>query len=119
MVGRIQVGAVVGRDIEPLDGPSLAAGQVGVNTNPLSGVRSIRCPFVGHKESGYGTHSGFDGWRQFSTPKSLIYAEAPADDAVPAVAKRDRRGPAVPPVAAVVAFAAGVLITLAATRSSR
>ena len=94
----------------------LAAGQVGVNTNPLSGVRSIRCPFVGHKESGYGTHSGFDGWRQFSTPKSLIYAEAPADDAVPAVARRDRRGPAVPPVAAVAAFAAGVLITLAATR---
>ena len=94
----------------------LAAGQVGVNTNPLSGVRSIRCPFVGHKESGYGTHSGFDGWRQFSTPKSLIYAEAPADDAVPAVARRDRRGPAVPPVAALLAFAAGVLITLAATR---
>ena len=94
----------------------LAAGQVGVNTNPLSGVRSIRCPFVGHKESGYGTHSGFDGWRQFSTPKSLIYAEAPADDAVPAVAKRDRCGPAVPPVAALLAFGAGVLITLAATR---
>ena len=69
-----------------------------------------------HKESGYGTHSGFDGWRQFSTPKSLIYAEAPADDAVPAVAKRDRCGPAVPVAASLIAFGAGVLITLVATR---
>ena len=85
-----------------------------MNTNPLSGVRSIRCPFVGHKESGYGTHSGFDGWRQFSTPKSLIYAEAPADDAVPAVARGDRR--VTVPLATIAAFAAGVLITLAATR---
>ena len=45
-----------------------------------------------------------------------IAAEAPADDAVPAVARGDRRGPAVPPVAALLAFGAGVLITLAATR---
>ena len=92
----------------------LAAGQVGVNTNPLSGVRSIRCPFVGHKESGYGTHSGFDGWRQFSSPKSLIYAEAPASDAVPAVA-RSAREP-FKHAALVAAFVAGGLVALAARR---
>ena len=44
----------------------LAAGQVSINNNCLSGARDIRCPFVGHKKSGYGSHSGKDGWRQFS-----------------------------------------------------
>ena len=44
----------------------IKAGQVGINQNVLSGTRDIRCPFVGHKKSGYGSHSGKDGWRQFS-----------------------------------------------------
>jgi len=61
----------------------LAAGQVGINNNCLSGSRDIRCPFVGHKRSGYGSHSGQDGWRQFSAPKSLLYTEAPPASVLP------------------------------------
>jgi succinate-semialdehyde dehydrogenase/glutarate-semialdehyde dehydrogenase len=61
----------------------ISAGQVGINKNPLSGTRDLRCPFVGHKRSGYGSHSGTDGWRQFSTPKSLIYTAPPPRDALP------------------------------------
>ena len=64
----------------------LSAGQVGINNNPLSGARSIASPFVGHKRSGYGSHSGTDGWRQFSTPKTLIYTEPPAAKALPTMA---------------------------------
>ena len=33
--------------------------------------------------SGYGSHSGRDGWRQFSSPKSLLYAETPSAGALP------------------------------------
>ena len=62
----------------------IAAGQVGINTNPLGGSRDIRCPFVGHKRSGYGSHSGKDGWRAFSVPKTLIYTAPPAKAALPA-----------------------------------
>ena len=47
--------------------------QVGINTNPFSGSAHALCPFVGHRYSGYGSHSGVDGWRQFSRPKSLIF----------------------------------------------
>lgn len=47
------------------------AGQVGVNAYPMM-VSPSRCPWVGAKGSGYGYHSGFDGWRQFSTPQSII-----------------------------------------------
>ena len=61
----------------------IQAGQVGVNNNPLSGARDIRCPFVGHKHSGYGSHSGKDGWRQFSVPKSLLYASPPEEEKLP------------------------------------
>eukprot|EP00962_Isochrysis_galbana_P060865 scaffold35853_cov140-Isochrysis_galbana.AAC.1 len=43
----------------------------------------MRCPFVGHKRSGYGSHSGVDGWRQFSRPKSLVYSAAPPAAALP------------------------------------
>ena len=57
--------------------------QVGINNNCLSGSRDIRCPFVGHKRSGYGSHSGQDGWRQFSVPKSLLYREAPPAASLP------------------------------------
>jgi len=47
------------------------AGQVGVNAYPLSCAPG-RCPWIGAKGSGFGCHSGLDGWRQFSTPKSII-----------------------------------------------
>ena len=43
----------------------LAAGQVGVNCYPLDAA-PLECPWVGHKRSGHGYHSGADGWRQFS-----------------------------------------------------
>ena len=65
----------------------LSAGQVGINNNPLSGARSIRSPFVGHKRSGYGSHSGTDGWRQFSTPKTLIYTTPPPKAVLPTQAQ--------------------------------
>jgi len=66
--------------------PALSPLQVGINNNPLSGARDLRCPFVGHKRSGYGSHSGTDGWRQFSTPKSLVYTAPPPRDALPSQA---------------------------------
>ena len=71
----------------------ISAGQVGINNNPLSGARDVRSPFVGHKRSGYGSHSGTDGWRQFSTPKTLIYTAPPEPKALPTPAK------ALPPAA--------------------
>ena len=61
----------------------ISAGQVGINNNPLSGARDVRSPFVGHKRSGYGSHSGTDGWRQFSTPKTLIYTAPPDAQSLP------------------------------------
>jgi len=61
----------------------ISAGQVGINNNPLSGARDVRSPFVGHKRSGYGSHSGTDGWRAFSTPKTLIYMAKPPSTALP------------------------------------
>jgi len=47
------------------------AGQVGVNAYPMA-TASASCPWVGHKGSGFGYHSGPDGWRQFSVPKSIV-----------------------------------------------
>lgn len=49
----------------------LKAGQVGVNAWPLA-IAPLECPWVGHASSGFGYHSGADGWRQFSVPKSII-----------------------------------------------
>lgn len=65
----------------------ISAGQVGINNNPLSGARDVRSPFVGHKRSGYGSHSGTDGWRQFSTPKTLIYTAPPDAQSLPTPAQ--------------------------------
>jgi len=65
----------------------ISAGQVGINNNPLSGTRSMLSPFVGHKRSGYGSHSGRDGWRQFSTAKTLIYTSPPASEVLPTQAQ--------------------------------
>lgn len=49
----------------------IAAGQVGVNRYPMAGA-PVACPWVGHRGSGFGYHSGADGWRQFSVPKSIL-----------------------------------------------
>lgn len=49
----------------------IRAGQVGINTWSLM-CAPTRCPFVGHKESGMGYHSGVDGYRQYSVPKSIV-----------------------------------------------
>lgn len=61
---------------------------MGINNNPLSGARHIASPFVGHKRSGYGSHSGVDGWRAFSTPKTLIYPSGlPPTHSLPTLAQ--------------------------------
>jgi len=58
------------------------AGQVGINCYSLFHA-SPDCPWVGHKGSGFGYHSGPDGWRQFSMPKSLVHEGAvPTDTAL-------------------------------------
>jgi succinate-semialdehyde dehydrogenase/glutarate-semialdehyde dehydrogenase len=51
---------------------SIRSGQVGINCYSLFHA-DINCPWVGHKGSGFGYHSGADGWRQFSVPKSLVF----------------------------------------------
>mmetsp|Transcript_15608 Transcript_15608/g.36313 ORF Transcript_15608/g.36313 Transcript_15608/m.36313 type:complete len:591 (-) Transcript_15608:510-2282(-) len=56
------------------------AGQVGVNCYSLFHA-NVQCPWVGHKGSGFGYHSGPDGWRQFSLPKSLVF-ETPVPPAL-------------------------------------
>ena len=43
---------------------------------------AAQCPWAGQKGSGFGYHSGEDGWRQFSSPKSLVYATAEEAEAV-------------------------------------
>jgi len=89
----------------------ISAGQVGINNNPLSGARDIRCPFVGHKKSGYGSHSGQDGWRQFSVPKSLLYTSPPPVAALP-MAPPPAQGPGAARDAAAGTFylSVGILI---------
>lgn len=53
----------------------IRAGQVGINNWSLAKAPA-RCPWIGAKGSGFGYHSGFDGWRQFSVPKSLVFDDA-------------------------------------------
>lgn len=48
------------------------SGQVGINCYSLDNAH-LACPWVGHKCSGFGYHSGRDGWRQFSVPKSIVF----------------------------------------------
>lgn len=50
----------------------IRTGQVGINCYSLDHAH-LACPWVGHKSSGFGYHSGMDGFRQFSVPKSLVY----------------------------------------------
>jgi len=57
----------------------IRAGQVGINSYPLA-VAPLSCPWVGHKGSGFGYHSGPDGWRQFSMPQSLVSEEPLVED---------------------------------------
>lgn len=64
----------------------IRAGQIGINNWPLANAPPD-CPWVGHKKSGFGFHSGFDGWRQFSVPKSLVYTDLPQEDKLPQSAK--------------------------------
>jgi succinate-semialdehyde dehydrogenase/glutarate-semialdehyde dehydrogenase len=53
----LQKGARVGRKIR--------SGQVGINCYSLVCAQA-KCPWVGHKGSGMGSHSGMDGFRSFS-----------------------------------------------------
>jgi acyl-CoA reductase-like NAD-dependent aldehyde dehydrogenase len=50
----------------------ISAGQVGINCYSLANM-DVHCPWVGHKASGFGFHSGTDGFHQFSVPKSIIF----------------------------------------------
>jgi len=47
------------------------AGQVGINCYPMD-FMTVQCPWVGHKHSGFGYHSGMDGCLQFSIPKTIV-----------------------------------------------
>lgn len=49
----------------------MKAGQVGVNAFPMVNA-DLSCPWIGQKGSGFGYHSGPDGWRQFSVPQSIV-----------------------------------------------
>jgi len=100
----------------------LAAGQVSINNNCLSGSRDIRCPFVGHKKSGYGSHSGQDGWRQFSVPKSLLYTEAPPASVLPMAPPAASPSEVGTPLLlgiALASAAAGAAIAVLATRARK
>jgi len=50
----------------------IKTGQVGINCYSLI-HSSPGCPWVGHKQSGYGFHTGIEGLRQFSLPKSIVF----------------------------------------------
>lgn len=49
------------------------AGQVGINCYSLENM-DVGCPWVGHKQSGFGYHSGREGFHNFSIPKTLVYS---------------------------------------------
>ena len=92
---------------------------------PISRARTTSCPFVGHKRSGYGSHSGKDGWRQFSVPKSLLYTEPPPMAALPMaalpMAPPSQEGVALGAIptylgVALISAAAGAAIAIAAVR---
>jgi acyl-CoA reductase-like NAD-dependent aldehyde dehydrogenase len=50
----------------------IRSGQVGINCYSIN-YANTAAPWVGHRNSGHGYHSGMDGWRQFSVPKSLVF----------------------------------------------
>jgi acyl-CoA reductase-like NAD-dependent aldehyde dehydrogenase len=53
----------------------IEAGQVGINCYAIENM-DVACPWVGHKQSGYGYHSGKEGFHNFSIPKTIVYADA-------------------------------------------
>jgi acyl-CoA reductase-like NAD-dependent aldehyde dehydrogenase len=53
----------------------IEAGQVGINCYAIDNM-DISCPWVGHKQSGYGYHSGKEGFHNFSIPKTIVYSDA-------------------------------------------
>ena len=50
----------------------IQAGQVGINCYAIENM-NVACPWVGHKSSGFGFHSGEEGFHNFSIAKSIIY----------------------------------------------
>ena len=50
----------------------IQAGQVGINCYALDHM-DVACPWVGHKHSGFGYHSGVEGFNNFSIPKTLVF----------------------------------------------
>ena len=50
----------------------IKCGQVGINCYVLENM-DIACPWVGHKSSGFGYHSGVEGFHQFSLPKTMVF----------------------------------------------
>jgi acyl-CoA reductase-like NAD-dependent aldehyde dehydrogenase len=53
----------------------IEAGQVGINCYAIDNM-DITCPWVGHKQSGYGYHSGKEGFHNFSIPKTIVYSDS-------------------------------------------
>ena len=50
----------------------LLASAIILRTHLIQPTWARRPDASGHKHSGYGCHSGTDGWRQFSSPKSIV-----------------------------------------------
>lgn len=50
----------------------IRSGQVGINCYSILAAQPA-CPWIGHKQSGFGSHSGMDGFRSFSVPKSIVF----------------------------------------------
>lgn len=50
----------------------IRSGQVGINCYSILKAQPA-CPWIGHKQSGFGSHSGMDGFRSFSVPKSIVF----------------------------------------------
>lgn len=67
-------GSVYSKDVEKARrvATRIGCGQVGINCWALENA-NVACPWVGHKCSGFGFHSGIDGFHQFSIPKSLVF----------------------------------------------
>lgn len=98
----------------------IRAGQVGINSQ--YDKADPRCPWVGHKMSGFGHHSGDDGWRQFSLPKSLINVPpnstlAPAASADAAVASAPGRAQRLLDAVTVVSLGGALLLLAVAGRA--
>ena len=64
--GDLQKGARVGRKIR--------SGQVGINCYSLVCAQP-KCPWIGHKGSGMGSHSGMDGFRSFSGKTKVAHKQ--------------------------------------------